>query len=412
MLTSLKSVSNAVALVYLLISEIGVKVSFVAILVLPGVVFSQGVASITGKATKLKDGAQLIFTEFDPSNLDSPRTYTLTVGSGSFKGDISTGHGDMFTLKMDKESHRLYLAPGPISIELPDSTLKTIKIDGSQPYVDFLNRDSARMSQPFYQTLRTAYREVSNGKDPDSPEILRKLDSINFIYKENLAKFELRWLQTSTSGINTRLLYDNLTRLSGREVQEYFSRIEKNAQDNNCGRYIKFRLDSLSINSVAPEFVLQDTAKNEHHLTSYRGKYVLLDFWASWCVPCRAENPALRALYQKYKGGNFEIIGVSLDSDRASWIKAIGDDDLPWVHLSDLQGWKNKVSRKYQIRSIPSNVLISPEGRIIATNLKVSDLEDELKKRFNQVGQTKQFSHDLSSDDTTYLLIANGIITD
>ena len=115
-------------------------------------------------------------------------------------------------------------------------------------------------------------------------------------------------------------------------------------------------------------------------LSSLRGRYVLVDFWASWCGPCRAENPNVVKVFQKYKDRNFHIIGVSLDrpGQQEKWMKAIHDDKLEWTHVSDLQFWNNEVAKQYGINAIPQNLLLDPEGKIIAKNLRGEELEAKL----------------------------------
>lgn len=139
-------------------------------------------------------------------------------------------------------------------------------------------------------------------------------------------------------------------------------------------------IERTAIGQPAIDFTQNDVNGKPVSLSSYKGKYVLLDFWASWCGPCRFESPHLVKAYKDYKSKGFEILAVSLDKDANKWKKAIEDDGLNYVHVSDLNYWKNAVAKEYGIRAVPSNFLINPEGIIIAKNLKGKDLSKKLAK--------------------------------
>jgi len=130
----------------------------------------------------------------------------------------------------------------------------------------------------------------------------------------------------------------------------------------------------------APDFAQADTNGNVVTLSSLQGKYVLIDFWASWCKPCRAQNPSLVRLYQKYRDNGFTILGVSLDSKKEPWLKAIEKDKLEWHHVSDLQFWNNAVAKQYKISHVPQNYLLNSEGVIIGKNLGEDELDELLQK--------------------------------
>ncbi len=131
---------------------------------------------------------------------------------------------------------------------------------------------------------------------------------------------------------------------------------------------------------IAPEITMPDTDGNMFSLSSLRGKYVLVDFWASWCGPCRKENPAVVNAYNKYSSKNFTILGVSLDKKKEAWLDAIKEDGLIWKHISDLKHWDSEAQKLYQFQGIPYNVLVDPQGKIIATELRGEDLDKTLEK--------------------------------
>ncbi len=140
------------------------------------------------------------------------------------------------------------------------------------------------------------------------------------------------------------------------------------------------RLETMELGNPAPDFTLPDTGGNPVSLADFRGQYVLLEFWAGWCPHCRVENPNLVEAYEAYKDKNFTILGISLDFKRDQWTGAIEKDKLPWIHVSDLKYWDSEIPALYGIRAIPANVLVDPQGIMIARDIKGDKLWETLKE--------------------------------
>lgn len=167
------------------------------------------------------------------------------------------------------------------------------------------------------------------------------------------------------------------------KTEELYNILDPKLKGTPMGQYIAQQIAEGKVNgngTLLADFAQADTSGKVVSLSSLRGQYVLVDFWASWCGPCRQENPNLVAAFNKYKGKKFTVLGVSLDKAKEAWVDAIHMDGLNWTHVSDLQGWQNAVATQFQIYNIPQNFLLDPDGKVIGKNLRGPALERKLAR--------------------------------
>ena len=167
---------------------------------------------------------------------------------------------------------------------------------------------------------------------------------------------------------------------------EAAAKFEKEWPDVEYGKeFVAFvaKVKATAIGQPAPEISLPDPSGKIVSLSSFRGKYVLVDFWAKWCGPCRRENPNVVKAYNQFKGKNFDILGVSLDRTKADWLQAIQEDGLVWNHVSDLKYFESQAAQDYNINGIPFSILVDPAGKIIAKNLRGPELQKKLESVLN-----------------------------
>lgn len=186
----------------------------------------------------------------------------------------------------------------------------------------------------------------------------------------------------SKFGAYNHTLKDDQPKQVQRMYDELSVRVKNTTEGKTYGTLLQ-KLVSLMPGEQAPDFTAPDAEGKMIKLSSFRGKYVLLDFWASWCIPCRREFPWLKKVYAQYKSKGFEIIGYSIDNDKSLWLSAIDNEDVPWTHLSLLKGPDDLVSQQYEVHSVPSNWLIDPNGKIIAIDLRGEEVGKKIAGLIN-----------------------------
>ncbi|HVI47569.1 MAG TPA: TlpA disulfide reductase family protein [Chitinophaga sp.] len=317
------------------------------------------------------DSAQLSNGKFTiTGNVEEPSLVSLMLVQKSKEKLMSMGR-DMLALYVDN---------GTITVTTTDSISKAT-VTGSKANDDYMKlQEQLKDVNAQAAALQKKYREMAKNKDEEG---LKKLETAYDALDAEEKKIEREFLLQNTSSpiamyvLNQVAGYD----IKPNEILPLYKKLSKAARNSPSGKDLGKRLESAKKTAVgesALEFSQADSSGANISLASFRGKYVLVDFWASWCGPCRAENPNVVKAYDKFKSKGFEILGVSLDDKKEKWLAAITADKLTWTHVSDLKGWKNTVAELYGVRAIPQNVLIDPKGKIIAKNLRGEELEKKL----------------------------------
>ena len=279
----------------------------------------------------------------------------------------------------------VYLESGTINITAKDS-LKFAKVSGSKAHAEY--EKITKMEEPFNKKqaeLGNKYRELSKAKDEEGMANLEK--EFDKLSDEKNAKVSLPYLKENPNSpialyvLNQYAGYD----IDPAKIGPLFNNLSEKNKTSAAGVAFNERLDiarKTAVGSIAMDFTQNDTLGKPVSLSSLKGKYVLVDFWASWCGPCRAENPNVVKTFNEYKDKDFTVLGISLDQPgkHQAWMDAIHKDNLTWTQLSDLKGWKNEVSTMYGIRAIPQNLLLDPSGKIIAKNIRGEELPKTLEK--------------------------------
>nr|WP_315421994.1 TlpA disulfide reductase family protein [uncultured Pedobacter sp.] len=202
----------------------------------------------------------------------------------------------------------------------------------------------------------------------------------------NIAAVKEYILKNPASAGSAAVIYDRFISYPNFPVAEaFFGLLTKNAQQSEIGEQINTALKTnakTAKGKLAPAIAMPDKDGKIVKLSDFKGKYVLVDFWASWCGPCRRENPNVVAAYKKYHDKGFEILGVSLDSKKDAWLKAIAADGLTWTHVSDLQAWSNSAVKAYGVKSVPASFLLDPEGKVVGKDLRGEELNKTLADIF------------------------------
>lgn len=308
-----------------------------------------GQVTLTGQIEALGNGT-LVIKYYEG---DSEKTDEVKINNGKFIWQAAVTESQKITMVFPGRATWIFIEPGKMVLK------------GS--------RDSLHNLQ------------LTNSRTNDEALIYNKLTSS--LSPEQRKAFEENYISAHRSSVLSLSLITDRCRLGDyEEVSKMYNQLAKNLRSTAEGRRIFERLKVLKHSSLGEkmlDFTINDHFGKPVSFSSFKGKYVLIDFWASWCVPCRKEVPNLIQAFNTFEKKNFTIVGISLDDNNDRWQKAIKDLRMPWIQLSDLKDWDTELVHHYGIRGIPYTLLIDPSGRIIAKNLRGEKLNQKLMELFN-----------------------------
>jgi thiol-disulfide isomerase/thioredoxin len=367
---------------------------------LPAITWAQSPNfTISGKIDKIEKPGKVYFDYMD-NGTNHEDSALLVNGAFKFSGTIqgNTNTRMAFDHTGEGKQHAIY-APGAdvvyfyfgkenLKIASADS-LSNAKFTGSKVYNEYLAYNK-QIGGSMMELTKAVNADFAKGT-PEQQKDTAYFKAVDARYRKNVADRTEKQFQFAKNNPGSFFALVALSesagiRVDAAKVSPVFNALGADLRGSDMGKELTERIAASSttaIGAVAPVFTQNDVNGKPVSLADFKGKLVLVEFWASWCGPCRAGNPNLVKQYQMYKDKGFEIISVSLDNNKDKWIDAIAKDGLQWTHVSDLKGWSNEVGRLYGVRAVPQCFLVGRDGKIIGNTLRDETLNEKLASLFS-----------------------------
>ncbi|WP_320017845.1 TlpA disulfide reductase family protein [Labilibaculum manganireducens] len=336
---------------------------------------------LTGKVEGMTEG-KVYLSKLQDNKLEKTDSTEMTATGFSFEGTVASP--DLYYLELEGQrgAIQLFLENTAITVDANVENLREAKVTGSLNQDVLTNFGALQKGfQEKQQALYSEYQKAAEAKNQVA------MDSIEAEFNKSEAdKFtaskEFLKLNGNTAAA-AFVAYRIASPLEVAEMEEVYAVLGENALKSSYAGLLKDKIEVLkkvSVGQPAPDFTLNTTEGKPLSLSSFKGKVVVIDFWASWCGPCRGENPNVVKMYTELHPKGVEILGVSLDDKKEKWLKAIEDDGLVWNHVSDLKGWESSAAKLYGISGIPATVIVDQNGVIVAKNLRGEELKAAIEK--------------------------------